>query len=98
MDVPEMFYRATVVRVDSRRRDSVVVRFHEDGSRYWLPLKDVQKWAKESYPLRASCTGKATDEFAASVLMEMCRTPPDERPIQGPRCCSTAPGMAKVVS
>ena len=57
--------------VDSARKDSVVVRFHEDGSRYWLPLSDVQTWLKETYPLRESCTGKASDEFAASVLLEL---------------------------
>ncbi|GMH45386.1 hypothetical protein BSKO_13343 [Bryopsis sp. KO-2023] len=71
VDVPEMYYRATILRRDSARRTAVVVRFQEDGSQYWLPIKDVRAWLDSTSPRRSGCTGKAADEFAASVLLDI---------------------------
>jgi hypothetical protein len=46
VDHPE-YYIGDIKRKDSRRRNAVEVRFRDDNSTYWFPVKDVVNWIEE---------------------------------------------------
>lgn len=75
VDIPQLLYRGKVVGKDPHRKGAVVVRFEEDGSKYWLPAADVQRWIDEMQAAGRTpadtTIGVGADEFAASVLTEL---------------------------
>lgn len=74
VDIPDLLYRGRVMGRDAHRKGAVVVKFEEDGTRYWLPADDVRGWLQEMEASgrteRDATIGTGADEFAASVLTE----------------------------
>ena len=63
---PHGTYPAVVLRPTPRRANAYDVRFDADGSVYWFPARDVEKWAAAA----AAAGGKA----AASPVTPAART------------------------
>jgi hypothetical protein len=44
IDVPELFYKARIIKKDPSHPRAVVVRFPDDGNLCWLPVDQVTEW------------------------------------------------------
>lgn len=75
VEVPEMYYRGVVKKKDASHKGAVTVKFDDDGSLYWLPVGEVQKWIQDmertGRTRDSQTTGQATDQFAANVLVDI---------------------------
>lgn len=72
VDVPDLYYRGTVLKKDTAHPGSVVVRFIEDGSRYWFPVTEVERFLKDMQSkgrdAASDTIGQGSHAFAAQVL------------------------------
>lgn len=72
VEIPDMYYRGLITKRDYGHKDSFEVKFEEDGSRYWLPIADCQRWLDQMEARGrtelSETIGAASDNFAASVL------------------------------
>lgn len=72
VDIPDLYYRGTVLKKDPAHPGSVVVRFIEDGSRYWFPLAEVERFLKDMQSkgrdAASGTIGQGSHAFAAQVL------------------------------
>lgn len=46
IDVPELYYKARVMKKDPSHSRAVVVKFPDDGNLCWLPVDRVSSWLK----------------------------------------------------
>ncbi|CAL8464007.1 g3542 [Coccomyxa elongata] len=87
VDVPELWYKARVVKKDPSHTRAVVLRTSEDGNLFWLPVEQVMKWLREmeeSGLTSTGCTiGNAASVYAAQVLTDFSR--PAEERVAAPR-------------
>lgn len=72
VDIPDLYYRGTVLKKDPAHPGSVVVRFIEDGSRYWFPLVEVERFLEDMQSkgrdAASGTIGQGSHAFAAQVL------------------------------
>ncbi|DBA68995.1 TPA: hypothetical protein ACH3X2_013164 [Trebouxia sp. C0005] len=72
VDIPDLYYRGTVLKKDPAHPGSVVVRFIEDGSRYWFPLAEVEQFLEDMQSkgrdAASGTIGQGSHAFAAQVL------------------------------
>lgn len=72
VDIPDLYYRGTVLKKDPAHPGSVVVRFIEDGSRYWFPLAEVERFLEDMQSkgrdAASGTIGQGSHAFAAQVL------------------------------
>lgn len=71
VQVPGLLFTARVTRKDTGHPGSVVIRFKEDGSSFWLPADEVWRYVREAEArsLKSQPTGfDACAESAAEVL------------------------------
>lgn len=71
VQVPGLWFTARVTRKDTGHPGSVVIRFKEDGSSFWLPADEVWRYVREAEAraLKSQSAGfDACAESAAEVL------------------------------
>lgn len=72
VDIPDLYYRGTVTKKDPAHPGSVIVRFEEDGSRYWFPVTEVERFLgdmdNKGRDTGSETIGQGSDAFAAEVL------------------------------
>ncbi|KAL3133710.1 hypothetical protein ABBQ32_008205 [Trebouxia sp. C0010 RCD-2024] len=72
VDIPDLYYRGTVLKKDNAHAGCMVVRFSEDGSKYWFPLVEIQRFLKDMQnkgrDAESDTIGQGSHAFAAQVL------------------------------
>ncbi|CAL5226922.1 g9799 [Coccomyxa viridis] len=106
VDVPELYYKARVVRKDPSHARAVVMRFAEDGDLMWQPVDKVWAWIETMQAKGLSedtphTIGDAANAYAVATLagISCCSNDWDALDTAAVRSCTPEPGtVTRLVS